>query len=341
MILILTEPKDVHADLVEAKLRARGEQILRFDWAEFPGRASLSIKWSGADKHVLLRTAGGEVDLQRCKSGWLRRPGKPQVKRDITVPYLQGYVDEECLRIVQDTCNALAIRWFPGPIAAIRRADNKQLQLGLAAELGFEIPPTLITSDPDEFLEFYRLHNGNLIDKLPSTVLAASQSTGFDLMRFTQPVTTRDAGYARRVRFSPVLFQRNIAKKFELRITVVDDQVLAAEIHSQTTKRTQLDWRHYDWGHTPYRPHALPDDVRERCLGLTRRLGLRFGAIDMIVTPDGRYVFLEINPNGQWRWIEDESGLPISDALCDALARSGPPAHAAPESTEPSAQEMR
>ena len=324
-ILILTEPKDVHADLVEAKLRARGERVVRFDWADFPARASLSVAWSGRDRQVVLRLDGARIDLRGCKSGWLRRPGKPRVNGDIEARFLRDYVEEECLRVIQDTCNALDTRWLPGTFAALRRADNKQLQLGLAAELGFEIPPTLITSDPEEFLAFYRRHDGKLIDKLPSTVLPASQRTGRELMRYTQPVTTRDVGYARRLRHSPVLFQPNIAKKFELRITVVDDQVLAAEIHSQTTKRTQLDWRHYDWDHTPYRPHALPDDIRERCLRLTRSLGLRFGAIDMIVTPRGDYVFLEINPNGQWRWIEDQAGLPISDALCDALARPAPP----------------
>jgi hypothetical protein len=321
MILIFTDSKDVHADLVESKLRARGEPVVRFDWADFPVRAALSVKWCGPDKQVLLRIDGAEIDLGACKSSWWRRPGKPVVSPGITAPFLHSYAEEESVRVMQDTCNALDTKWLPGTISAIRRADNKQLQLGLATELGLEIPPTLITNDPDELLEFYRSHNGDLIDKLPSTVLPASQRTGLELMRYTQPVTTRDIGYARRVRHSPVLFQRNIAKRFELRITVVDEVVLAAEIHSQATRRTQLDWRHYDWDHTPYRAHRLPDDIRERCVQLTRRLGLRYGAIDMIVTPDGRYVFLEINPNGQWRWIEDEAGLPISDALCDALAR--------------------
>lgn len=340
MILILTDLHDVHADLVETKLTARGEHVVRFDWADFPTRASLSIRWTGAEQRVLLRRAGSTIDLRRCKSAWLRRPGKPQVSEDLQAPFLRGYAEEECLRVIQDTCNALDTRWLPGTVAAMRRADNKQLQLALAVELGFEIPPSLITTDPDEFLEFYRQHDGNLIDKLPSTVLPASQLTGRALMRYTQPVTTRDVGYARRLRHSPVLFQRNIAKRFELRITVIDGEVLAAEIHSQTTKRTQLDWRHYDWSHTPYLPHALPDDVRARCVELTRRLGLRFGAIDMIVTPDGRYVFLEINPNGQWRWIEDESGLPISDVLCDALARATPPAHSALPMTSPLTSEL-
>lgn len=328
MIVIFTEKQDVHADLVESKLWARGERVVRFDWADFPMRASLSVEWRGADKHVVLRTDAGPVDLTDCTAAWLRRPGRPIVSRDIKAPFLQGYVDDECFRVIQDTCNALDTRWLPGTFAAIRRADNKQLQLTLASEIGFEIPPTLITSDPAEFLEFYRRHDGNLIDKLPSTVLPASQLTGNELMRFTQPVTTRDVGYARRLRFSPVLFQRNIAKKFELRITVVEDEVLAAEIHSQATYRTQIDWRHYDWDHTPYRIHTLPDDIRNKCVELTRRLDLRFGAIDMIVTPEGNYVFLEINPSGQWRWIEDQCGLPISDALCDVLARGDRPAFA-------------
>ena len=54
---------------------------------------------------------------------------------------------------------------------------------------------------------------------------------------------------------------------------------------------------------------------------LVRRLGLHYGTIDMVLTPDGRYVFLEINPNGQYLWIEKQSGLPITEAVCDLLAR--------------------
>src|SRR5439155_14491583 len=91
------------------------------------------------------------------------------------------------------------------------------------------------------------------------------------------------------------------------------------EIHSQATNHTRYDWRRYDFCKTPHRPHALPAEVQARCVRLVRRLGLCYGAIDMVLTPDGRYVFLEINPNGQYLWIEQETGLPISDAICDLL----------------------
>lgn len=319
MILILTEPEDLHANIVEAKLRRRGAEVFRFDYAEYPRQASLSIQHTGRSKRVLLTQGGKTVDLVACTAGWLRRPGKPITGGRIANATLAGYAEEECMRVLVDTWNTLDIPWLPGPIHAIRRADCKQLQLALAAELGLEIPDTLITSDPAAFLEFYRKHEGQIIDKLPSTTLAASVRTGRELMRFTQAVSTRDLGYAQRLRHSPVLFQAKVPKRVELRITVVGQSVLAAEIHSQSTKRTQLDWRRYDWGHTPYRAHRLPDRIRRACLDLVARLGLRFGAIDMIVTPDDRYVFLEINPSGQWMWIEDETGLPISDAVCDTL----------------------
>jgi hypothetical protein len=326
MILIVTEPDDPHANRVEAKLRARGARPFRFDFADYPTRASLSVQLGGGRKQVLLDRGGEVIDLAECRAGWLRRPSQPRTRGRVAIPVLSRYAEEECMRSMQELVNTLQIDWLPGPLHAVRRADCKQLQLEMAMGLGLEIPPTLITSDPDRFLAFYREHGGNLIDKLPSTVMPSNLRTGRELMRFTQAVSTRDVGYARRLRHSPMLFQANVPKRFELRITVVGASVLAAEIHSQSTRRTQVDWRHYDWGHTPYRPHNLPDAVETACLAMVERLGLRFGAIDMIVTPDDRYVFLEINPNGQWMWIEDETGLPISDAICDVLMdRAAPP----------------
>ena len=92
----------------------------------------------------------------------------------------------------------------------------------------------------------------------------------------------------------------------------------------QQTNHTRVNWRRYDHHQTPYREHRLPRDVAQRCVQLVERLGLCYGAIDMVLTPDGRYVFLEINPNGQYQWIEDFTGLPISDAICDLLTFGSP-----------------
>ena len=68
--------------------------------------------------------------------------------------------------------------------------------------------------------------------------------------------------------------------------------------------------------------HVLPVAEVRRCRALVRRLGLRFGAIDMVQTPSGEHVFLEINPNGQWLWIERATGLPIANAIARLLAKA-------------------
>jgi glutathione synthase/RimK-type ligase-like ATP-grasp enzyme len=104
-----------------------------------------------------------------------------------------------------------------------------------------------------------------------------------------------------------------------LRVTVVGSAVFAAEIHSQFTQHTRFDWRRYDHFETPHRIHALPTEIAQQCVSLVRQLGLCYGAIDLVLTPEGRHVFLEINPNGQYLWIEHATGLPISDAVCDLL----------------------
>ena len=108
--------------------------------------------------------------------------------------------------------------------------------------------------------------------------------------------------------------------KVELRITVVGKNVFAAEIHSQQKEATRHDWRR-DALALEHRNHPLPDDIKLKCIQLAKTFGLEFGAIDMILTPDGRYVFLEINPNGQWAWIEETTGLPISEALIELLCQ--------------------
>jgi hypothetical protein len=136
----------------------------------------------------------------------------------------------------------------------------------------------------------------------------------------TQPVTAHDVGCAASLRFCPVIVQAYVPKRVELRITVVGSEIFACEIHSQVTNRTKHDWRHYDLAHTPHSVHDLPPEVGARCRHLVTAFGLCYGAIDMILTPDGRYVFLEINPTGQFGWIEDLTGFPISAAIVQLLA---------------------
>lgn len=98
---------------------------------------------------------------------------------------------------------------------------------------------------------------------------------------------------------------------------MVGSELFAAAIYSQETAYP-VDFR-MDMQRARTEPVTLPDGVRDRVLALLRRLGLVYGAVDMRLTPDGEYVFLEINPAGQWLFVEQRTAQPITRAVVRAL----------------------
>lgn len=322
LILILTEPKDITADLVAEKLVARGAEMLRVDNAQFPAEGQLSIGFESRQMTRCLRLKGQCIDLHRIAAAWDRRPEAPVPHTEISRAQARTFVQQESRYFLDDVWHSLDCLWLPAPKATILRAQHKLTQLQLAQSLGFDLPDTLVSHDPTAVLDFYRRHNGDIVGKVfhNNLILPDEQAQEFFAFRsFTQRVQHRSLGYIQSVRYCPMIFQAYAPKKLELRITVVGHKVFSAEIHSQLNRRTQHDWRHYNGDHTPYREHALPDALKDKCLALTQALGLSYGAIDLVLTPDDQYLFLEINPTGQWRWIEAMTGLPISAAIAELL----------------------
>jgi hypothetical protein len=318
MILILTGATDPHAEYVGEALQERGAEVTRFDPGRFPTQAAITIAYgTGGAAALTLQLDDLSIDLSSVDAVWYRRPKAPVPHPELHDEPTRAYAAEECKRFVEDVWESLDCRWLPARPAVIHRAAHKASQLGVAAALGFELPPTLVTNSPEQFREFYRQHHGNIVSKVASP--AFQRTLGDTFCRYTEVVSRRDVAYAPSIRFAPVIFQAYVPKRLELRVTVVGDRVFAAEIHSQAANHTRHDWRRYDLSQTPHRPHDLPSDVEERCVRLVAALGLSYGAIDLVLTPDGRYVFLEINPNGQYLWIERVTGLPITDAICDVL----------------------
>jgi hypothetical protein len=318
MILILTEPYDPHADHVCRMLKERGAEWIRFNSADFPAQACLSVGFSSNGKMgSSMRLGDTVIDLAQVQSIWTRRPKLPVPHDHLQDASTRRLVADECQMFVRDLWNAIPGRWLPGRQAAIQRAELKASQLRVAGALGLELPATLITNNPDEFLAFYNEHNGNIVSKV--TGFGFSRLADRDFSRYTEAVSKRHVGYAASLQYCPVIFQAYVAKQFELRVTVVGKRVFAAEIHSQLTNHTRYDWRRYDLSRTPHLRHELPPEIQDKCVRLVEQLELSYGAIDLVLTPEGRYVFLEINPNGQYLWIEEQTGLPISAAICDLL----------------------
>jgi glutathione synthase/RimK-type ligase-like ATP-grasp enzyme len=232
---------------------------------------------------------------------------------------VRSFVAREIGDVLLEVFDVLPGVWLPGHPDVVRKAQRKWSQLRTAADLGFTIPATLVSNDPERFLAFYRQHDGRVASKLAGAT-GFHAHLGTELNRYTEVIPSRDLVEYRSFALCPVACQRYISKQYELRITVVGDLVFCARIDSQRSNQSRHDWRQYDMASATLSLWQLPGDIAERCVALVKRLGLTYGAIDMIVTPDDEHVFLELNPSGQFWWLEQQLGLPISDAICDRLA---------------------
>jgi hypothetical protein len=141
---------------------------------------------------------------------------------------------------------------------------------------------------------------------------------GTHRVTFTTPISVAEVDAS--IRLTAHLIQAWVDKQYEVRLTVVDDTFLPARIDT-SSEAAAVDWR-TDYDAVTYTPLAgVPAAVRDGVAALMARLRLRFGTFDFIVAPDDSWWFLEVNPNGQWAWIEDATGLPITAAITDALLR--------------------
>jgi len=320
MILILSRENDEHAAHIVRRLKGRRARLLWLDPALFPVEMGIRIRCDRQGRqsrtlHLRRRT----LDLDEVTAVWMRRPGNPRPDEEITDPESRTWTQEECKNLLTGLWESLDCLWVPGKPLAYTLGYNKAYHIGLAASCGFRIPKTIFTNRPEDFLSLYRETRGRLVSKVMLNNYIPHEAA--NSVAFTHAVRRRNAVRCRTLRYSPVILQEYVPKDVELRITVVDSRVFAAEIRSQASHRTKHDWRHYDDERATYAPHKLPEAVCRSCIRLVRALGLCFGTIDMVLTPGGEYVFLEINPNGQWLWIESLTQLPISAALVDLLIR--------------------
>jgi len=216
-------------------------------------------------------------------------------------------------------CRPPTQRWMNSPSANLL-SEHKLYQLQLAKKY-WNIPKTYYTNSHKLFW--------NMLQKetVTSEYITKSLFRGFFLENnevrviYTNNITVPllAGNHDADIDNYPSLIQESIAKKFEVRATVVADKVYAVAIHSQESLTTQIDWRRYDLPNTPHELIQLPQSVEQACIQYCKELGLIYGAIDFIVDKNDSYWFLEINPKGQWLWLEDLTGAPISKAIAEYL----------------------
>ena len=119
------------------------------------------------------------------------------------------------------------------------------------------------------------------------------------------------------LRMAPVIFQEYVAADADLRVTIIGPHLFATAIRA-APGGYEVDYR-MDMPGASFQEAALPEPVAARLRDLMQRLGLVYGAIDLRRTPEGEYVFLEVNPAGEWRFVEERTGQPMTRAMATVL----------------------
>lgn len=315
MILIVTNERDLTSDYVVIELRRRGLPFHRLN-SERLSNAKVSFDPRRGEHGWIVELNGIVLDFAKVGAAYFRRPGTPSAPETVKNGAAKRYCEVEWGAALASALNSLGKRWLNSPFA-ILTAENKPRQLSMACDLGFAVPETLITNDLRQARDF--LSEGASIAKPLREALL--DEGGEERVIFTNCVGELVEADEERITAAPVIFQREIRKLSDIRATVVGDVVYAAEILSQGHEETKTDWRRGSNPDLPHRPHELPSDLQRKCVRLVQALGLRFGAIDLVLDQDGSYWFLEINPNGQWAWIENRTGMPLTQAIVNELER--------------------
>lgn len=304
MILIITYKEDYTADFLIEKLNRQGKKYLRLNTEEI-------------DKHIYELT--NQKDFSFLIDGigtfngiWFRRLKLPDFQTELPIAaYLASEYDFLFSNLLR---NIHAKHWMSAP-DALYRAENKIIQLKLANALGFNVPDTLLTNNKKRVKEFVTDNelSGVVIKPLFSGRIESESHVS---LIYTNELDNARLNSLERFDLTPCIFQKKILKEYEVRVTIIGNKIFAARVNSQEYEETKIDWRRERLKFVPYN---LPYAIANKCIDLVDALNISFGAIDLIKSTDGNYYFLEINPNGQWAWIEIDTGMLISQAIIDFL----------------------
>ncbi|MCI0541276.1 MAG: hypothetical protein L0Z50_39250, partial [Verrucomicrobiales bacterium] len=246
---------------------------------------------------------------------WYRRPERLKHADIADTPEGKFVLDEWSEAFEGFFAHIPKSRWMNHP-SANAAASHKLEQITAAAGLGFLLPETLLTQDAVELRAFYARHQGKIIAKPLARGYVERAEGETDTLIYTNPVSAEDLTALDDLSACPTLFQELIDKRTDVRITVVDEDIHAVEMLAEDESGTQrCDIRRNNMQDVRYQTISLPVEVASRVRALMRHYQLRFAAIDMVVSKAGDWIFLEVNPNGQWAWLDLVGATNIADSF--------------------------
>ncbi len=313
-VLIITSKNDITSDFIVKCLKNRSIVFYRLNTEELSNSCYLTFDFQNNIYKLYDKILDAELNLLEFTSIYYRRPELPEMTdADLSIGE-RLFMKNEFYYTLEGLYKILRHSYWVSPLYAIREAENKIYQLELAKEIGFTIPNSIISNIYKDCLDFYNNNNRNCIIKpIKSGLIPDSKVNKVVFTNHLMQMPSKEE-----TEISPNYIQSHINKSYDVRVTMVGEKAFATLIDSQSIDETRTDWRRGEHILT-HKKIELPDIIVRKCVNLLQKLNLKFGAIDFILDENGNYIFLEINPNGQWAWIEKNTGYEISNEIVNLL----------------------
>lgn len=313
-ILILSNKWDISVDYVVKILNEKKIPYFRLNTEDLIKK---ECTFTIPNTSYKISTQEKTYDLRDTTSILLRRPGKPfefSEKENQPLESIKNFATDQWHSFLTCLQSFENILWVNNP-QENTFAESKMNQLIIAEKIGLKIPDTCITTSKTELNNFWNQHNGKIIAKALYAPLIKEDSEEFFI--FSNKLQDISDVSDEELSLAPTIFQEELTKKIDYRLTIVGNDSFCVKITFPKESDT-LDWRTVKEG-ISYELTDLPSDIIKKCHKLVKELGLVFGAID-IVESNNEFYFLEINPNGEWGWLQKNANLPIAEALVDYLS---------------------
>lgn len=326
MILIFTNKADAHPTNVIKHLISWGVPVFRLNTECL--LSDYEFSWwcneEECDFYIKNIKTGLILYGHQITAIWDRRPFEPE---NLPIKYedekTNKFLLEEAAGFMQFLRFYLRNIYSIGSIVEDRPAASKMLQLAVARGLGVRTPDTIFSNNKEAFLPLLQKHEDISLKSINADGFFTDD--GMEYVFYSRKALSKDVVTQPEDAFrQTVCFLQNyIEKKYELRITVCNEDIMACKIDSQVLDddKGKIDWRQgYDYG-LKQEIVEIPECIRDFCIRFLKEMHLNFGCFDFIVTPNDEYVFLECNPNGQWLWIELATGFDMSKIIAKNLAK--------------------
>lgn len=301
MILIASSSNDKSTSIVIDWIKSKTLlDIIRID-------DDLNYAITFVGKEIVISTDGLQIKMADIKAYWHRR-GRIRFKYpEETLTFSQKDEEEELEQYIE---KKLLDRKSLGNYQ--KSTVNKLIVLEEAISAGLLVPDTYLFESFNDMTEF---QNDELITK------SYLQNSMFDIGTETAAIYTNSVRIEdSELTFAPSLFQKKIEKLFELRIFYLKGKFWSMAIFSQEDKQTSVDFRRYNT-EMPNKnvPFNLPGEIEEKLENLMCRLDLDTGSIDMIVSDKNEFIFLEVNPIGQFGMVSFPCNYYLEEEIANYL----------------------